>query len=52
MKFGYFNQLQMPKPWPENAEAKLYKEAMDEAVLAEEVALNITGRLSTTSTRR
>ena len=37
MKFGYFNQLQMPKPWPENAEAKLYKEAMDEAVLAEEV---------------
>ena len=37
MKFGYFNQLQMPKPWPQNAEAKLYKEAMDEAVLAEEV---------------
>ena len=27
MKFGYFNQLQMPKPWPENAEARLYKEA-------------------------
>ena len=37
MKFGYFNQLQMPKPWPENAEAKLYKEAMAEAVLAEDV---------------
>ena len=37
MKFGYFNQLQMPKPWPENAEVQLYKDAMAEAVLAEEV---------------
>ena len=37
MKFGYFNQLQMPRPWPENAEAQLYKDAMEEAVLAEAV---------------
>jgi len=24
MKFGYFNQLQMPKPWRENGEVLLY----------------------------
>ena len=37
MKFGYFSQLQMPKPWRENGEALLYKEAMEQAVLAEAV---------------
>jgi len=37
MKFGYFNQLQMPKPWPENGEVLLYKEAMEQAIHAESV---------------
>ena len=37
MKFGYFSQLQMPKPWRENGEILLYKEAMEQAVYAESV---------------
>ena len=37
MKFGYFSQLQMPKPWRENGEVLLYKEAMEQAVYAEAV---------------
>jgi alkanesulfonate monooxygenase SsuD/methylene tetrahydromethanopterin reductase-like flavin-dependent oxidoreductase (luciferase family) len=40
MKLGYFNQLQMPKPWPENAEVALYKEAMEQAVRAEAVGFD------------
>ena len=40
MKFGYFNQLQMPKPWPENAEVLLYKEAMEQAVHAESMGFD------------
>jgi alkanesulfonate monooxygenase SsuD/methylene tetrahydromethanopterin reductase-like flavin-dependent oxidoreductase (luciferase family) len=37
MKFGYFSQLQMPKPWRQNGEILLYKEAMEQAVHAESV---------------
>ena len=37
MKFGYFSQLQMPKPWRENGEILLYKEAMEQAIHAESV---------------
>ena len=40
MKFGYFNQLQMPKPWRENGEVLLYKEAMEQAVHAESVGFD------------
>ena len=40
MKFGYFNQLQMPKPWRENGEVLLYKEAMKQAVHAESVGFD------------
>lgn len=40
MKIGYFNQLQMPKPWRENAEPLLYKEAMEQAIRAEEVGFD------------
>ena len=40
MKLGYFNQLQMPKPWRENGEALLYKEAMEQAVYAEAVGFD------------
>jgi alkanesulfonate monooxygenase SsuD/methylene tetrahydromethanopterin reductase-like flavin-dependent oxidoreductase (luciferase family) len=35
MKFALFNQLQMPKPWRENAEVLIHKEAIEEAVHAE-----------------
>jgi hypothetical protein len=37
MKFGYFSQLQMPKPWREDGEVLLYKEAMAQAIHAESV---------------
>ena len=47
MKFGYFSQLQMPKPWRENGEVLLYKEAMEQAVHAESV-----GRWSRRTSRR
>ena len=40
VKFGYFSQLQMPRPWRENAEALLYQEAMDQAVYAEAVGFD------------
>ncbi len=40
MKFGYFSQLQMPKPWRENGEVLLYKEAMEQAVHAESVGFD------------
>lgn len=41
MQFGYFSQLQMPKPWHgENAEYDLYWNAMDEAVHAEAVGFD------------
>ena len=41
MKFGYFNQLQMPKPWPnETAEVDLYRNALKQAIQAEAVGFN------------
>ena len=41
MKFGYFNQLQMPKPWPgEDAEVNLYRNAMEQAIHAEAVGFH------------
>ena len=40
MKFGYFSQLQSPKPWRENEEVLLYKEAMEQAVFAESVGFD------------
>ena len=40
MKFGYFSQLQMPKPWRENGEVLLYKEAMEQAIYAEAVGFD------------
>jgi alkanesulfonate monooxygenase SsuD/methylene tetrahydromethanopterin reductase-like flavin-dependent oxidoreductase (luciferase family) len=40
MKFALFNQLQMPKPWRENAEALTHKEAIEQAVHAEAVGFD------------
>ena len=41
MRFGYFSQLQMPKPWRgEGAEQQLYWDAIDEAVHAEAVGFD------------
>ena len=41
MRFGYFNQLQMPKPWAnEDAEVQLYRNAMEQAIWAEAVGFD------------
>ncbi|MGH8066332.1 MAG: LLM class flavin-dependent oxidoreductase [Candidatus Entotheonellia bacterium] len=40
MQFALFNQLQMPKPWRENAEVLMYREAIEEAVYAEAVGFD------------
>jgi alkanesulfonate monooxygenase SsuD/methylene tetrahydromethanopterin reductase-like flavin-dependent oxidoreductase (luciferase family) len=40
VQFALFNQLQMPKPWPQNAEALRHKEAIEEAVFAEAVGFD------------
>jgi alkanesulfonate monooxygenase SsuD/methylene tetrahydromethanopterin reductase-like flavin-dependent oxidoreductase (luciferase family) len=40
MKFALFNQLQIPKPWRQNAEVLMYKEAIAEAVHAEAVGFD------------
>src|SRR6266511_2967701 len=40
MKFALFNQLQRPKPWRENEEVLVYKEAIEEAVYAEAVGFD------------
>ena len=41
MKFAYFNQLQMPKPWDgEDAEVRLHQNAMEQAIWAEAVGFD------------
>jgi alkanesulfonate monooxygenase SsuD/methylene tetrahydromethanopterin reductase-like flavin-dependent oxidoreductase (luciferase family) len=40
MKFALFNQLQIPKPWRQNAEVLMYKDAIAEAVHAEAVGFD------------
>jgi alkanesulfonate monooxygenase SsuD/methylene tetrahydromethanopterin reductase-like flavin-dependent oxidoreductase (luciferase family) len=40
MKFALFNQLQIPRPWRANAEARMHKEAIAEAVHAEAVGFD------------
>ena len=40
MKFALFNQIQMPRPWRQNAEVLMYKDAIAEAVHAEAVGFD------------
>ena len=37
MKFGLFYQIQVPKPWSEDSEAKRIWEALDQIAFAEEM---------------
>ena len=37
MKFGVFYELQLPKPWKPGDEARLFHEALDQLVLADEL---------------
>jgi len=40
VKFGLMTQIQMPRPWGENAEGLAYRHAIDQAVAAEAAGFN------------
>ena len=40
MKFGLFYQIQVPKPWSEEAEARRFWEALDQIAFAEEMGFD------------
>jgi alkanesulfonate monooxygenase SsuD/methylene tetrahydromethanopterin reductase-like flavin-dependent oxidoreductase (luciferase family) len=40
MKFGVFYELQLPKPWDEGAEHRLFHEALDQVVLADRIGID------------
>ena len=42
MKFGMFFELQMPKPWGEDAESKTFWNAIDQVTYAEEMGFEHT----------
>jgi hypothetical protein len=42
MQFGIFYEHQLPRPWTEGAELKLFQEALDQVELADKLgALNL-----------
>ena len=40
MRFGVFYELQLPRPWSEGAEHKLFHDALDQVVLADQLGLD------------
>jgi alkanesulfonate monooxygenase SsuD/methylene tetrahydromethanopterin reductase-like flavin-dependent oxidoreductase (luciferase family) len=40
MRFGVFYELQLPKPWDERAEHRLFHEALDQVVLADRLGID------------
>ena len=40
MKFGVFYELQLPKPWKEGDEHKLFQEALEQIVLADKLGID------------
>ena len=40
MKFGVFYELQLPKPWNEGAEHRLFQEALEQIVLADKLGID------------
>jgi len=40
MKFGLFYELQLPHPWDEDAEQRLYREALEQIELADRVGID------------
>lgn len=40
MKFGVFYELQLPRPWTEDAEHRLFQEALDQIALADELGID------------
>ena len=46
MKFGLFYQIQVPKPWDEESEARRIWEALDQIAYAEEMGYDSVWFLS------
>ena len=42
MKFGVFYEHQLPRPWNKGDEHRLFKEALDEVELADQLAIDMT----------
>ncbi len=40
MKFGVFYELQLPKPWTEESEHRLFNDALDQLVLADRIGID------------
>jgi alkanesulfonate monooxygenase SsuD/methylene tetrahydromethanopterin reductase-like flavin-dependent oxidoreductase (luciferase family) len=40
MKFGVFYELQLPRPWGEGDEHRLFKEALEQVVIADELGID------------
>ena len=40
MKFGLFYELQVPTPWREDSELRVYQEALDQVELADRLGIN------------
>ncbi len=40
MKFGIFYEHQLPRPWREDSELKLYQEALDQVELADGLGID------------
>ena len=40
MRFGVFYELQLPRPWAEGDEHRLFKEALEQVVLADQLGID------------
>lgn len=40
MRFGLFYELQLPKPWDDHAEQRMFNEALDQLVLADKLGID------------
>ena len=49
MKFGVFYELQLPKPWNEGDEQRLFHEALEQIVLADRLGFDHAWKWNITS---
>lgn len=45
MKFGVFHEHQLPRPWVEGAELKLFQDALDQVEFADRLGIDHAWRL-------
>ena len=43
MKFGIFYEHQLPKPWDEGLEQKLFQDALEQVELADRIGIDYAG---------